>query len=86
MLLLVKGGLSVGFKENGLFGKCDIRDICAVPVFNCDGVEDDNDDDDDDDVERKRRRKGNGDCELISAIPVFLHTPHRPPPLALAMQ
>ena len=62
-----------------MFGKCD---ICAVPVFNCD----DNDDDDDDDVEEKRRRKGNGDCELISAIPVFLHTPHRPPPLALAMQ
>ena len=39
-----------------MFGKCDICDICAVPVFNCDGVEDDNDgdveddnDDDDDD-------------------------------------
>ena len=45
-----------------------------------------NDDDDDDDVEEKRRRKGNGDCELISAIPVFLHTPHRPPPLTLTMQ
>ena len=80
--------MRVGFKENVLFGKCDICDICAVPVFNCDGVEDENDgvdDVDDDDVE-KRRRKGNGDCELISAIPVFLHTPHRPPPLALAMQ
>ena len=82
-----------------MFGKCDICDICAVPVFNCDGVEDDNDDDDDDnddddddnddddeEEEEKRRRKGNGDCEVISAIPVFLHTPHRPPPLTLAIQ